>query len=303
MKWEKKGLIYCANKDSEWRYQWAHVPTPIEHNGKIRCYITFVNKDIIGRIGYIDLNPDNPSEILEISENPVFDLGEAGCFDDNGVAAVSVMKVDNEIRLYYIGYQKGVKIPYYMFCGLAISKDGEHFERYSKTPVLDRKGDEIYARCGVNVIKDKDKYRAYYIGSYKEGWTMSQGKLKPLYIMKTTTSDDGLHWYNDSIQCMEYQNEDEHGFGRPYVWFEDGIYKMYFCIRTYSRGYYIAYAESDDAINWVRKDAGIDLSESGWDNENMSYPYLYRYKNKIYMFYNGNGCGKTGFGYAQSYID
>ena len=98
MNWEKKGLIYCANKDSEWRYQWAHVPTPIMFGDKIRCYITFVNKDIIGRIGYIDLNPDNPSEILEISENPVFDLGEAGCFDDNGVAAVSVMKVNDEIE-------------------------------------------------------------------------------------------------------------------------------------------------------------------------------------------------------------
>lgn len=100
---------------------------------------------------------------------------------------------------------------------------------------------------------------------------------------------------------MDYKSSDEHGFGRPFVWKEDGMYKMMYSIRTYSRGYYIGYAESIDGICWTRKDeeAGIDLSESGWDNQNLSYPYLYRYKEKIYLFYNGNGCGKTGVGYAE----
>jgi len=301
MKWEKKGLIYCANNDSSWRYQWAMLPTALLLNDNIlRIYIAFCDKDIVGRIGYVDVNPNNPSEILKISENPVLDIGQNGCFDDNGVVPISILKEKDEIKLYYIGFQKGVKVPYYMFCGLSISKDGGNtFERYSKSPVLDRVNDEVYARCGVNVIKDDDKYRMWYIGSNKEGWTTSKKGLKPLYIMKTTESDDGIHWYNKSITCMEYMSEDEHGFGRPYVWKENGIYKMYFCVRTYSRGYYIAYAESKDGFKWERKNAGIELSEDGWDSENMSYPYLFKYKEKTYMFYNGNGCGKTGFGYAE----
>ena len=76
---------------------------------------------------------------------------------------------------------------------------------------------------------------------------------------------------------------------------------MLYSIRTYSRGYYIGYAESCDGIHWIRKDeeAGIELSESGWDGQNLSYPYVYVYKDKTYLFYNGNGCGKTGFGYAE----
>ena len=301
MKWEKKGLIYCASNDSVWRYQWAMLPTPLLLNDNcLRVFIGFCDKDNVGRIGYVDVNPDNPSQILKISNTPVLDIGRIGCFDDNGVVPISVMRKDNEIRLYYIGFSQGVKVPYYMFCGLAISRDnGETFERYSQTPVLDRINDEVYARCGVNVIKDGDKYRMWYIGSHKEGWTVSGGKLKPLYMMKTTTSDNGLHWRNDSFDCMEYLSTDEHGFGRPYVWKEDGMYKMYFCIRTYSRGYYIAYAESSDGFKWLRKDPCIDLSKNGWDNENMSYPYIFKHKDRTYMFYNGNGCGKTGFGYAE----
>ena len=230
------------------------------------------------------------------------DIGKAGSFDDNGVVPISILKKGSQIYLYYVGFQLGVQIPYYMFGGLAISNDGgKTFERYSDSPVLDRTGDEIYARCGINVIQDEGKYKMWYIGSNKEGWTMSGGKLRPLYIMKYTESLDAVHWNEKPIQCLEYKNEDEHGFGRPYVWRDGEKLKMFYSIRTYSRGYYIGYAESKDGVNWERKDelAGIDLGENSWDDKNMSYPYIYKYNNHVYMFYNGNGCGKTGFGYAE----
>lgn len=302
MRWEKKGLIYCPHQESKWKNQFAMLPTPILLGNFLRIYIGICDKENIGRIGYIDVDPANPSNIIKTSENPVLDIGSKGCFDDNGVVPVSILIVNGIIYLYYIGFQLGVKIPYYMFCGLAFSKDGgETFQRYSNTPILDRVNDELYARCGVNVLADNNQYKMWYIGSYKEGWTISEGKEKPLYVMKYIESMDGIHWNNKSIQCMEFKNKDEHGFGRPYVWKEKGHYKMLYSIRTYSRGYYIGYAESEDGIHWERKDseAGIKLSETGWDSVNLSYPYVYHYKDKTYMFYNGNGCGKSGFGYAE----
>lgn len=304
MRWEKKGLIYCPKGDINWQKQFAMLPTPLLLSQNVlRVYLGFCDEKNVGRIGYIDINPNNPNEILKISEKPVLDIGDKGCFDDNGVVPISILKQDKEIYLYYIGFQLGVNVPYYMFCGLAISKDnGETFTRYSKSPILDRVNDEVYARCGVNVIKDKNMFRMWYVASHKEGWTMAQGKLKPFYIMKATHSSDGIHWNNESIQCLEYKNGDEHGFGRPFVWKENNKYKMYYSIRTYSRGYYIGYAESDDGINWERQDekAGIELSEQGWDSENLSYPYIIDAINggRI-MLYNGNGCGKSGFGYAE----
>lgn len=302
MQWEKKGLIYNAKKDVGWRNQFAMLPTPIILDEKIRIFIGFCDEKNVGRIGYVDVKPENPKEIIEISEAPVLDIGRMGTFDDNGVVPISILKQGNDIWLYYVGFQLGVNVPYYMFGGLAISHDeGMHFERYSEAPILDRRGDEIYARCGINIIQDEDKFKMWYIGSNKEGWTTSGGKLRPLYIMKYTESSDGIHWNNDSIVCMEYQNEDEHGFGRPFVWKEKDMYRMMYSIRTYSRGYYIGYAESEDGIKWNRRDelAGISLGPEEWDSLNLSYPYILNYKEKTYMFYNGNGCGKTGFGYAE----
>ena len=303
MIWEKKGVIYAAENDVPWRNQFAMLPTPLLMDGDIlRIFIGFCDKDNVGRIGYVDVNPNNPSEIYNVSDVPVLDIGRKGCFDDNGVVPISILRKEREILLYYIGFQLGVKIPYYMFGGVAISRDnGRTFKRYSESPVLDRRNDEVYARCGINVIFDQGKYRMWYIGSRAEGWVMSGGKPRPLYIMKYTESSDGIHWNEESVTCMSYNNEDEHGFGRPYVWRDGDILKMYYSIRTYSRGYYIGYAESKDGIKWNRMDnkAGIELGNSGWDDTNMSYPFIYTYGEHTYMFYNGNGCGKTGFGYAE----
>ena len=64
--------------------------------------------------------------------------------------------------------------------------------------------------------------------------------------------------------------------------------------------YKIGYAESLNGKDWVRKDdkAGIDISSEGWDSEMISYPYVFKNDNNLIMLYNGNGFGKTGFGYA-----
>lgn len=304
MNWKKKGRIYVPSGEYDWMQEFAMSPTPVLLEDKLRIYTGFCTKDNVGRIGYVDVDPVDPGKILYVSKTPVLDIGSDGCFDDNGVVPVSVYfnEEQNQIYLYYIGFQKGVKVPYYMFCGLAVSDDwGDTFYRYSKAPILDRTDNEMFARCGVYVLKEHEIFKMWYIGSYKEGWTISNGKLRPLYVMKYMESLDGIHWDTETVECMRFQNNDEHGFGRPYVWKDDGIYKMMYSVRTYSRGYYIGYAESKDGIKWIRKDkeAGIELSDFGWDSENLSYPYIYSYKDQTYLFYNGNGCGKTGFGYAE----
>ena len=77
---------------------------------------------------------------------------------------------------------------------------------------------------------------------------------------------------------------------------------MWYCYRGQKeiKTYRIGYAESKGGLVWERKDelAGIDVSASGWDSECICYPYVFDYNNERYMFYNGNGYGKSGFGLA-----
>ena len=66
------------------------------------------------------------------------------------------------------------------------------------------------------------------------------------------------------------------------------------------QSYRLGYAESPDGVNWVRKDneVGLARAEEGWDSEMIEYCHICHYQDNTYLFYNGNGFGKSGFGYA-----
>lgn len=305
MRWEKKGLIFCPDGSLEWQHQFAMLPTPILiDSDRLRIFLGFCDKNMIGRIGYIDVYPSNPSKIICISQNPVLDVGNQFSFDDHGVVPTSIFRRDNVIYLYYVGFQLRSDIPYTMFCGLATSIDnGNSFTRLGNEPILPPSLAEPYARCGVHVMPESDCYRMWYIGSIGNGWVEGDdGKLLPRYSMKYTSSELFDSWSDSaSVSALDFENADEHGFGRPYVWRCSKKYKMLYSIRTFSRGYQIGYAESVDGLKWIRMDhrSGLIPGEYEWESDSVSYPHLFSYKEKTYVFYNGNGCGKSGVGYAE----
>ena len=60
MNWSKKGIIFNADNLSEWAYRGAMIPTPLEiDNETIRIFITFKDKNGIGRAGYIDVEKND----------------------------------------------------------------------------------------------------------------------------------------------------------------------------------------------------------------------------------------------------
>ena len=64
----------------------------------------------------------------------------------------------------------------------------------------------------------------------------------------------------------------------------------------------MGYAISKNGLNWIRKDNLINLTTSKkkdeWDSDMIAYPHVIKFKNKKYMFYNGNGYGKDGIALA-----
>ena len=81
-------------------------------------------------------------------------------------------------------------------------------------------------------------------------------------------------------------------------------YRNFFDYRTNKdNSYRIGYAESQDGIKWQRSDEKLDFitnndAENNWDDIMKCYPNVIKFNDKKYMFYNGNGFGKSGFGYA-----
>jgi sucrose-6-phosphate hydrolase SacC (GH32 family) len=254
----------------------------------------------VGRIGYVDVQPDAPDRIVRVTSEPVLDIGAPGMFDENGVVPTCVVAVGDRLFMYYVGYQLGVKVKYFQFQGLAISSDGgESFERAQRVPVLERSDAEPLNRTSAFVRRDGGVFRMWYVGGGE--WTIVGEKPLPVYNLRYTESTDGVSWGNCGKVCLDFANADEHAFGRPWVWdAEDGLAMMY-SIRTRSKDYRLGLARSADGITWRRCDdeVGIDVSADGWDSEMIAYGSVVRHGDRTYLFYNGNGRGRTGFGYAE----
>jgi hypothetical protein len=118
--------------------------------------------------------------------------------------------------------------------------------------------------------------------------------------MYTESADEINMPPHEGVDCIDVIR-DEYRIGRPTVFKEDGIYKMFYTKDTLSKIYSSGYAESKDGINWERKENEFPLkdSDTGWDSEMICYPVPLKTKDNHYIFYSGNGMGRSGVGYVE----
>jgi predicted GH43/DUF377 family glycosyl hydrolase len=300
MKWHKKGLIYHPTGKVPWAIHSACVPTVLALDAStLRIFVGFRDEEGSGRIGFVDVSPGEPSRILRVSQRPVLDLGDPGTFDDSGVLPVSIVQDSGLIYMYYAGFQRGVKIDFHHLAGVAVSSDGgENFQRVKRVPVLERTDRELFLRSAPHVLKQGDTWKMWYVGF--DGWLGSGAKAIYRSRINYLESASPIDWGSKPESCIVPGSDDEFGFGRPFVYRDAQTYKMFYSVRTESKGYRLGYAESPDGVTWIRLDdqVGIGVSEDGWDASDICWCALVRQGNTTMMFYNGNSYGRTGFGYA-----
>jgi hypothetical protein len=306
MRWRKRGLVLTIEHRSEWMWSHAAVPTGfLVDENVLRVFVGARDGDGRTRTAFFDCRADDPSEILYVHDRPVLDLGPLGTFDDSGVMPSCVIEDAGHTYLYYVGWNRGVTVPYQNSIGLAVrDDDGITFSRVFEGPIVARSAADPYFTTTPFVLKEGSLWRMWY--SSCTGWLSVQGKPEPVYEIKYAESADGAEWQPANRTCIEPRNGEEANT-RPWVILGSGVYRMWYCFResldyrTDKRhSYRIGYAESVDGLNWERKDdeAGIDRSESGWDSFMIAYPCVYEHRNQTFLLYNGNGFGETGVGYA-----
>ena len=304
MKWKKLGLVWGTDGKRSWSRTHAMGPTPFLRNeNTIRVFLTTLDDEGRGRPMYVDVMADNPTRVLKVSTNPILDIGIPGAFDDNGLMAISfVQKNPDELLMYYAGFEICTQVRYRILSGLAVSTDGgESFKRYSNTPILERTDQEFFFRCGPFAMLDEGVFKLWYIAGSE--WTDLNGKAMPVYNLRYQESTDGFHWADQGTLSMAIADEDEHGFGRPWI-IKRGPndYQLFYSIRRRSFGAYrLGYAESTDGIHWIRKDneVGLDVSSNGFDSVAIMYSAVISVAGKTYCFYNGNNFGEDGFAVAE----
>jgi hypothetical protein len=303
MRWRKLGIVYSPKGDQPWARTHAMLPTPLylPQLQRLRVFYTACDERGVGRPGFVDLDPNDPTRVLGASDRPLMDVGKPGTFDDNGAVATSVVALpDGRLMMYYVGFELAVNVRYRLLTGVAISDDfGETFTRYSETPVLERSTQELYFRCGPFVVYEDGRFRMWYVaGSH---WIDLDGKAMPEYRMMYQESADGVTWAPAGQLVLDITEPDEHGFGRPWILRDGDSYRLLYSIRRKSlASYRMGYATSADGLRWSRRDdhLNLDVGPDAYDNAAIMYAAPIVLDGRTYCFYNGNDFGREGFAVA-----
>ena len=303
MNWEKLGLIWNITGDMSWAKSHAMGPTPILlDDDTIRVYYTSLDAHGRGRPSFIDVDAKNPKNIKYVHRDYILDIGKPGSFDDNGLMVTSVLNgLNNRIFMYYAGFEICTNIRYRILSGLAVSEDGGlTFHRVSRAPILERSNTEQFFRGGPFVLHDNDIFKLWYVAGSE--WIELDGKEMPTYDIRYLESTDGINWHHEGLVTLPITQEDEHGFGRPWILKESsGSYKLFYSVRRKSfAAYRLGYAESEDGVNWDRRDLrmGLDVSDTGFDSDAIMYSAVINVDKLTYCFYNGNNFGESGIAVA-----
>jgi predicted GH43/DUF377 family glycosyl hydrolase len=135
---------------------------------------------------------------------------------------------------------------------------------------------------------------------------MINGRYEHTYELRSCVSDDLVNWTRPNQPLFPNRLPNE-SHTRPTIIFLEGKWHMWFCyrgtqdFRDGADSYRIGYAWSTNLKDWVREDdnAGIGPSAEGWDSKMIAYPCVVSVRDKVLMFYCGNGFGRAGFGYAE----
>ena len=118
------------------------------------------------------------------------------------------------------------------------------------------------------------------------------------HAIKSATSRDGINWVRDGTTVVGFADETEYAIARPSVVKIGQRLLMLFACR--GQNYNLGAASSDNGVNWARLDVtmGLRRSGNGWDSEMTCYPALFWHRQQLWLAYNGNNYGATGFGLA-----
>ena len=297
--WIKRGLVFAPSQSLDWAVSHASVPcVHVLEAGRVRVF--FSARDAEGRsnVGWFDFDPREPGRVLGVSEAPALEPGGPGSFDESGAMASWVVSIEGRTLLYYIGWTRGVTVPFYNTIGLACSEDGGvSFERVVEGPIIGRDRIDPYFTASSCVLRENGRWRMWYVSC--TGWELDGGRPKHHYHIRHATSQDGVEWHRTGRVCIDFEHEGEYAIARPSVVRDGDLYRMWYSWRGPS--YRIGYAESEDGLEWTRRDAdaGIDVSAGGWDSEMIEYPCVFDYGGRRCMLYNGNDYGRTGIGLAE----
>src|SRR5262245_42580326 len=147
MRWQKIKQVFSPAGQSDWMVSHAANPFVTKLQGPLhRIYFTCRDVNNRSSVGYADIDFEDNFRVMNLSDQPVLSPGEAGLFDDSGVAMACLHEVNGKKFLYYLGWNLKVTVPWLNTIGLAIFDESKNkFVKYSRAPLMDRSDEDPFS--------------------------------------------------------------------------------------------------------------------------------------------------------------
>jgi hypothetical protein len=302
VRWEKKGLLL---RQAPPPFSHASHPTAA-HLGDDDYLIAFCGRNASQASHVFLVRATLSGGDIQLFGDPVLAMtpGSPGEFDCDGLLTCNFVRDGDSLFLYYCGWQNLPNGLWHCDSGrLKVFPREMRLEREFVGPILGRRRDiPLYAvTTAVHKFAEGD-WAAWYNRGLS--WSKKGDTWIPKYGIHYAHSTNGIDWICEQDLIIPFADEREHSFGRPTVLVAGDRFHMWFGARGAGGdpAYRIGYAASLDGRHWVRRDdlSGIGVSDDGWDSEAVTYPSVVLHHDRLYMLYNGNHYGRSGFGYATS---
>jgi hypothetical protein len=308
-KWEKKGLIlkpgFAGTRSADLLSAPSVVMLPDERlrlyfwgRGNAHCYIYAV-----------EASPSNPMQWELVKPQPMLTPAPAGTMNNVGPGFPFVLpRDDGPWLMYYCSW--GSWAPKGKISNrtcLALSYDAGMTWTVAREPLLPlgKPGSFDGGLTGsVYVMRTgKSNYQMWYTAGGR--YEMIGPINRAIANIGYATSTNGIEWKKHPEAVMTPREKAvkpyEAVVSKPSVLRLNGKYHMWlsvFCMED--RGYRIEYAQSEDGVRWRRSfdEEVLPPTPGGFDSANQSYANVIEQGEELWMFYTGNGFGRTGIGLA-----
>ncbi len=332
--WIKRGIILEPGFAGSPSSEFVSSPSVVRlENGRLRMYVWVADGYppwLEGRqvIVAAEADPANPFHWEVISEEPLLGPDPEVRIRDRGVGFPFVLpRNDGPWFMYYSTWwgDWSDKRELTNRSGLALSHDQGLTWRVEREDILPSGSPGSFDAGAIPSVavhrNNRNDYLMWYTaaGKYVPFGEVNQGILH----IGMARSSDGMNWDKHdqpALRAREGAVEPyEACLARPAVVKLDGVYHMWFGVydmppgsrpdgedgknrvdRYTSGSYRIEYARSTDGINWVRyaDQPVLSLTPDGFDATSQTYPSIVDMGDQLWMFYTGDGLGRTGVGLA-----
>ena len=301
MQWDKIGQLYQCQQRHPKLQSHAANPLPVHLDGDVyRVYFSARDDHNRSSVGAVDIDIMTQTMVNE-HHQPFFEHGPPNSFYSHGVSIGNTYQAADGITyMLFMGWKCDPGQHWFGQIGRLRVHDDYSLTLDSEQPFMALDEHDPISLSYPWVHKEGDIYRMWY-GSTVE-WDAGNGEM--LHILKSAESVDGHHWQKTE-GAVPYKVGVAQAFSRPTVIQLAGqqpAHRMWYSVRSGDgSAYKIGMSHSDDLVNWTlySNQATVSVSEHGWDSQMVEYPFVFQHKQDVFMLYNGNDYGKTGFGLAK----